>query len=232
MVKPECELPTISYIGFASEPRAKSTRSKNHGTWSDSVHQSGRRLRCPRLLRLGTVSHPGEGALLWGDIPESWKPLYSLNMLPAALGYLTFTAYLLAAKPEELRFRGEGPRLVPDQLRSVLTTAAFWMPSAGSRSMATERLLLQSVLAVTGLASIHSSTCSESGGTTASAFSQGGTRRRLLLALQCAVLNAIVWEGSSTSSDHLRVRSLLRAADCRLSDMSTVGPTADRRLSD
>ena len=146
----------------------------------------------------GLSSHPGEGALLWGDIPESWKPLYSLNMLPAALGYLTFTAYLLSAKPEELRFRGE-KALVLFQINYglFLTTAAFWMPLCWIALDGNQTWLLlpiQSVLAVTGLASIgFIYLLWNLEAPPRPRFHKAALVGACWLALQCAVLDAIVW---------------------------------------
>lgn len=44
----------------------------------------------------GLGTHPGSGTLLWGGTPTAWQRLSTANMLPAALGYLAFTTFLLA----------------------------------------------------------------------------------------------------------------------------------------
>ena len=43
----------------------------------------------------GLLSHPGDGAALWGGAPQEVRSLYAAGMLLAALGYFAFTYYLL-----------------------------------------------------------------------------------------------------------------------------------------
>jgi hypothetical protein len=42
----------------------------------------------------GISTHAGGSSALWGGIPETLKPIYMLNMLLAATGYLILTIFM------------------------------------------------------------------------------------------------------------------------------------------
>lgn len=44
---------------------------------------------------LGILTHPDAGQVLWGDVPESLRALYTANMFLAAIGYFALIYYLL-----------------------------------------------------------------------------------------------------------------------------------------
>jgi hypothetical protein len=44
---------------------------------------------------LGLRAHPGQTDALWGGVPAGLRPIYTVNMLLAALGYLVLLAILL-----------------------------------------------------------------------------------------------------------------------------------------
>jgi hypothetical protein len=55
----------------------------------------------------GLGTHAGAGASLWGGTPEAWQRLSTANMVPAALGYMAFTIFLLLQpQPGRLRLLG------------------------------------------------------------------------------------------------------------------------------
>ena len=77
----------------------------------------------------GLLTHPGQGAALWGTMPPRLVPVY-VGMMPlAALGYLVTAAFVLRTPAAALTIRGE-----PAHPQLSFTTAAFllastwWMP--------------------------------------------------------------------------------------------------------
>jgi len=74
------------------------------------------------------LSQPDVGAF-WGDVPETLRPIYTISMFGAALGYFPLTAYiLLRLDPSQVRVGpfGYGVFLVLYGL--VLIPSALWMP--------------------------------------------------------------------------------------------------------
>jgi len=43
----------------------------------------------------GLMSHTENKAALWGNIPSSLLPFYTISMATAAVGYLIFTSYFI-----------------------------------------------------------------------------------------------------------------------------------------
>lgn len=74
----------------------------------------------------GLVTNPGKASALWGGVPRSLVPAYTLSMVLAAAGYLLFTYFLL--------FRATHMGLEPDfRVLAViyvliLVPSALWMP--------------------------------------------------------------------------------------------------------
>ncbi|MBN2077889.1 MAG: hypothetical protein JW838_02920 [Spirochaetes bacterium] len=77
----------------------------------------------------GILTRTDAGAL-WGGVPESVMPLYSVSMFTAAAGYLAFTAYLLfGVDAGAARVAGRfGYRLFTWLYVLVLAPSAAWMP--------------------------------------------------------------------------------------------------------
>jgi hypothetical protein len=67
---------------------------------------------------------------LWGGVPASWRPAYTVNMLLAAVGYFPFTSYwLFAVAPERIRFAaGGGPGVLAGLYAAILFPSALWLP--------------------------------------------------------------------------------------------------------
>ena len=78
----------------------------------------------------GLWTHPANRGAIWGGVPETIKPLYTVSMLLAALGYFAFSYLILF-------------RLDPDQVQIghhfgfkafyvlyavILAASALWMP--------------------------------------------------------------------------------------------------------
>lgn len=77
----------------------------------------------------GLESRPEPGAALWGEVPESLRPLYSVNMLLAAAGYFAFTPWFLLRSDRRTRFLGGlGFGAVNTLYALVLFPSALWLP--------------------------------------------------------------------------------------------------------
>jgi len=79
---------------------------------------------------LMAFSRPDAGAALWGGVPESLKPVYTVNMWLAALGFFPMTWVLaLRAPPERVRvLGGRGFGMLFPLYLLVLLPSALWMP--------------------------------------------------------------------------------------------------------
>ena len=106
----------------------------------------------------GLASHPGQGAMLWGAVPESVRGPYTAMMFPAALGYLTMFSFLMTAETEYLEehlWGGLGRFNLMVAL--FLLSAASWMPACWygiDKGLAWMVWPIQGVLAVTGLTAV------------------------------------------------------------------------------
>jgi len=98
----------------------------------------------------GLATHADPG-VVWGGVPEALKPLYTVSMLSAAVGYFLFGGYLL--------FAVDGDRLpiVNRCFVLILVPSALWMPLT-FQMLATPSpglwIAIRVVLALVGLGSI------------------------------------------------------------------------------
>ena len=147
----------------------------------------------------GIMTHYDPGTALWGGVPEGLRPVYTANMLLAALGYFAFTYRLLfRTVPEEARVgRRSGLGLFNALYVAVLLPSALWMPLTFSMVEHPSRLVWASirlVLSVVGLGSVGLVACLL------------GLRPRdprwlhwlaiagaIFFCLQTAVLDALIW---------------------------------------
>jgi hypothetical protein len=69
------------------------------------------------------------GEVLWGGVPESLRPLYTVNMFLAAAGYFFFTPYILfRLDPETTRVAGHfGYSIFHVLYALVLFPSALWL---------------------------------------------------------------------------------------------------------
>lgn len=146
----------------------------------------------------GILTRPDAGAL-WGGVPESVMPLYSVSMVTAAAGYLAFTAFLLfAVDAGAVRVAGRfGYRLFTWLYVLVLAPSAAWMPLTFAMIDAPSSwtwVALRLVLAVVGAASagilvslVYLSPRS------APAVRGAAVAGSILFCFQTLVLDAMVW---------------------------------------
>lgn len=107
----------------------------------------------------GFLARPDAMGALWGGVPESLRPLYTVNMFLAAAGYFLFTPYVVfKLSPETTRIAGRfGSGLFVALYALVLLPSALWLPLT-ARMVAQPSLglwwLIRVDLAVVGLASL------------------------------------------------------------------------------
>ena len=79
----------------------------------------------------GLITHPYTRDSIWGGIPESWKPYYTISMFFAAAGYLTLLYYLTFAEGQTIKpLDGKyGMEFFIFLYTIYLILAALWMPS-------------------------------------------------------------------------------------------------------
>lgn len=78
----------------------------------------------------GIATHENPGTALWGGIPTSMRPLYTVGMLAAAVGYFGFVSYLLfGVDPESVRVGSRFDYSLFLVLHAlILIPSAVWMP--------------------------------------------------------------------------------------------------------
>ena len=106
-----------------------------------------------------TFARPDAGAILWGGVPESLRPLYTVNMFLAAGGYFPFTWVLaLREAPERVRFGGGlGYGWLFGCYALVLFPSAAWLPltyAYADAPSAMAWLLVRADLALVALGSL------------------------------------------------------------------------------
>lgn len=147
----------------------------------------------------GFQASSGGADLLWGGVPESLRPLYTANMIPAAIGYLVFTYYILfRLNPAETRIgERDGFRVFNWIYAAILIPSALWMPltlQALEQNSTAWAWVVRLDLAIVGLASLAM----------LYALWQARPRRAVVvhrlavigsifLCIQTVILDAIIW---------------------------------------
>lgn len=108
---------------------------------------------------LGISTHPNASQILWGEVPESVRPYYTMNMLLAAMGYFALVYFILfRLNPVKTRIAGRfGFGLFPAIFACILIPSALWMPLtflAIERSSLALVWAIRIVLWLVGLASL------------------------------------------------------------------------------
>lgn len=99
----------------------------------------------------GIAGHPDTRGALWGGVPDSLRPLYTVSMFSAAFGYLLFTAYIVFGRHGGAGIDGTDPgtqRPLPALYAMVLIPSALWLPLTFEMIAQPSTLLWGSIRAV------------------------------------------------------------------------------------
>lgn len=107
---------------------------------------------------LGLDAQSGGANVLWGGVPESIRPVYTVSMILSAIGYFAFLYYiLLRLDPRHVSIAGvSGFTMLNTIFLLILIPSAFWMPLTNAyveNPSAGIWVLVRTVLAIVGLAS-------------------------------------------------------------------------------
>jgi hypothetical protein len=137
------------------------------------------------------------GNAFWGNVPEGLKPLYTVSMLAATLGYFAFSAYLLRVDAERTIFLGRFSfSLINNLLVAILAASALWMPLTAAFIQAPSESLwwgIRLVLLVTGAASLALLAAIASSIEDWSPLRVTAVAGAIAFCFQTAVLDALVW---------------------------------------
>lgn len=147
----------------------------------------------------GFMSNPDKTAYLWGNVPKSIIPLYTVSMLTAALGYIAFTGFLLFFVPAgEAVIAGRfSYRAFHWLYAAILIFSALWMPltfAMIAHPSAGLWVMVRLVLAVVGIGSIGllAALLALTPDTPAWAY-RAAVAGCALFCLQTSLLDALVW---------------------------------------
>ena len=147
----------------------------------------------------GLMAHPDNRNALWGGVPGSVQPLYTVGMISAALGYFAFSYFII--------FRVDAAEVrIADRLGFwifyviyllILLPSALWMPltyaAIGSHSIGLY-WAIRIVLAVVGLGSLALLAALLSLRADGSSFAYWlAVAGSAAFCFQTAVLDALVW---------------------------------------
>lgn len=107
----------------------------------------------------GVLTHPGAGELLWGGVPQSFRPFYTAGMFLAATGYFAFTYFILfRLNPKDTQVASRfGFGVFNSLYAAILIPSALWMPLtflAVEQSSLVLLWMVRVVLVVVGVASL------------------------------------------------------------------------------
>lgn len=79
---------------------------------------------------LGTLVQPNASQILWGGVPQSIQPFYTVSMLLATAGYFAFSYFIIfRLTPQETQVSGRfGYGLFIALYTAILFPSAIWMP--------------------------------------------------------------------------------------------------------
>ena len=106
----------------------------------------------------GFQAHPETVGQTWGGVPEGLRPVYTVNMFLAAIGYFFFTPYLFVRITSgQSRIAGKyGMGLMNLFYGGVMLFSALWMPMTFRMIENPNSLLWIGICAVLGLVGISS----------------------------------------------------------------------------
>jgi hypothetical protein len=108
---------------------------------------------------IGLRGQSGGANVLWGSVPESVRPVYTVSMILSALGYFAFLYYIFfRLDPSQVNIAGvAGFTLLYVIFLFMLVPSAFWMPLTNAYVGNPNTgiwVWVRVVLAMVGLASI------------------------------------------------------------------------------
>jgi hypothetical protein len=147
----------------------------------------------------GLIAHPDNRNALWGGVPGSVQPLYTVGMIMAALGYFAFTYFILfRIDAGEVRVASRfGFWAFYLIYALILLPSALWMPltyaAIGNHSTGLY-WAIRIVLAVVGVGSLALLAALLSLRTGGSSYAYWlAVAGSAAFCLQTAVLDALVW---------------------------------------
>ena len=107
----------------------------------------------------GILTHPNAGQILWGGVPQSIRPFYTVGMFLAAAGYFAFSYFILfRLNPQNTQVTSRfGFGLFNALYVAILIPSALWMPLtflAVERSSLSLLWTVRMVLVVVAIASL------------------------------------------------------------------------------
>lgn len=147
----------------------------------------------------GLIAHPENRNALWGGVPNSIQPLYTIGMILAALGYFAFTYFILfRIDAAEVHIAGRFGYWVFCLIYAVILIAsALWMPltyAALDRHSTGLFWAIRITLAVVGLGSLALLATLLSLHTSHSSYAYWlAVAGSAAFCLQTAILDALVW---------------------------------------
>jgi hypothetical protein len=147
----------------------------------------------------GLIAHPDNRNALWGGVPSSIQPLYTVCMLLAAAGYFAFTYFVLfRIDATEVRIADHFDFWVFYLIYAIiLLPSALWMPltyAAIDHHSTGLALAIRITLAIVGLGSLALLATLLSLHTSHSSWAYWlAVAGSAAFCLQTAVLDALVW---------------------------------------
>jgi hypothetical protein len=148
---------------------------------------------------LGLASHPGAGSQVWGGVPESIRPFYTVNMFLAAAGYFAFSFFVFfRLDPDRTRFPGGyGFRALHVLYALILFPSALWMPLTFSMLDAPSAALwaaIRLVLFLVGIGSLGLIAAVATARPVEAPIARGiAIAGAIPFAIQTALLDALIW---------------------------------------
>ena len=146
----------------------------------------------------GLSTHPGQGEILWGTIPEKVRGPYSAMMLPAALGYFALFSFLITRPLNWIKDElAGGLRQFNTIFATFLVSASLWMPLCWygiDHGLSWMVWPIRVILLVTGictllfLRTVIKSPCKES-----PRFRKAAIIGATFLSIQCMLTDALIW---------------------------------------
>jgi len=106
----------------------------------------------------GFLSHADVRWDIWGGVPESLRPLYSVSMVLAAFGFFPFTLFILRRlEPSETRVAGRyGYSVFITLYLLVMAGSAAWMPLTYSMILNPEPVTWAAIRIALGVVAVGS----------------------------------------------------------------------------